>query len=190
MKFAIKKQREIAPYNIRMRNMKKFMLSILLFIGVSLFSCVSAFGETASLLRVQPIGHENLTAAIEDGTTNGKWLRTDGSGYLKVNINSYPALDAASDDITIYNQKASSGDDFQVSCTSTSGTFRVANSGRIAIQWMNQSSIDVYICYEATCTTAIGMRYKEDMGFVDKNYAGAITCITASGTATVAGKDY
>ena len=162
------------------------MFRILLIIGLMLTGSLSfAEDPTNQARRWDP---STAMCVTDDGNLTTMMVRCDTSGNAKVTLGT--ALDAASDDITIYNQKASSGDDFQVSCTSTSGTFRVANSGRIAIQWMNQSSIDVYICYEATCTTAIGMRYKEDMGFVDKNYAGAITCITASGTATVAGKDY
>lgn len=73
----------------------------------------------------------------------------------------------------------------QVSCTTTSGTLRAANTARLKFDFLNMSATTVHVCKAATCTTTAGRRYKEDMGYEDAVYTGVYSCITASGTATV-----
>lgn len=77
----------------------------------------------------------------------------------------------------------------QVSCATTSTSVAAENASRMQIIAMNQSAIDVYLCYAGTCTTAIGTRLTENMGLVEDNYLGAVTCITSAGTATLSVKE-
>jgi len=73
----------------------------------------------------------------------------------------------------------------QVSCTSTSSTVLSPDSSRKVAVYLNQSTTDAYVCWAATCTTALGTRFQENQGFVTEQYKGVITCITSSGTATL-----
>lgn len=80
----------------------------------------------------------------------------------------------------------SSAVDTQVSCTTSSSVLKAANSARLKVDYQNISTTTVFVCHAATCTTnGAGKRLKEDMGYTESVYSGAISCITAAGTATV-----
>ena len=104
--------------------------------------------------------------------TNWDRLRVDPNGALAVG-----AL------------KETTATESQVSCTTTSGTIQASNTSRSKVHFLNQSAVDAYVCYAATCTTAAGMRFQENMGYSEDIYTGIITCITVAGTATVATKE-
>lgn len=85
--------------------------------------------------------------------------------------------------------RASTAAEGQTSCTTSSASVMTANSNRVVARLLNQSAVDVYVCYAATCSTGVGVRLQENMSLSEDRYTGAISCITASGTATLARKE-
>jgi len=78
----------------------------------------------------------------------------------------------------------------QVLCSAVSSVLVAANADRIKLIFKNISATSVYICYATACTAAAGMLFTQDEGYTEENYTGEVSCITASGTATVAIKDF
>lgn len=116
--------------------------------------------------------------------------QTIGGGNEPVAVNLNNALSSSIDTITAYQQKTSTATTSQVSCGTTSATLKAANTTRISIDYQNFTpTTSVYVCENATCTTAGAGKLLGDTsklyGYTESNYTGALSCITASGTATV-----
>jgi hypothetical protein len=82
----------------------------------------------------------------------------------------------------------------QISCSNVSATLVASSAGRHKVDFQSWTPAnDVFICYAATCTTALAniklgtsislLAYTED------RYTGAVSCITSSSTTTVAVTD-
>ncbi|MDP2815294.1 MAG: hypothetical protein Q8O19_01280 [Rectinemataceae bacterium] len=120
-----------------------------------------------------------LFSAAPAGADHGPFTTLHGieGNYSKVNPGG---------SIQVDEPKVATAAEGQVSCGTTTSVLRAANTARISIAYQNVSVTTVRICHAATCVAAnAGKRLKEDSGFLEKNYTGAISCITDSGTATV-----
>lgn len=75
----------------------------------------------------------------------------------------------------------------QHECTTTSSTVLAANTRRVELRIKNISETVVYVCERGTdpCETTVGNPWGQDFSTVDDRYQGTVTCITASGTATL-----
>ena len=159
-------------------------LAVLLLFQLS----ISYAGEIENKSDQEILGKQNMSFCAMGGWDGDSYdsIAVDSSGNAKVTLGT--ALDAASDDITTYNQKASASteiDNTSTTCGTTTGVLIAANASRILVTYLNQSAVSAYICHASTCTVATGMRLLENMGYEDTHYTGAISCITSSGTANV-----
>lgn len=156
----------------------RLLVAALLVVGVVVSTSLAANdpkthgdGSNAKWAYVVACG---LTA-ISDGEVRCPVIESDGK--LAVSMSSTTAL----------TSKASSATEAQVSCGVTSTTVKAANASRLKIDYQNLSAQEVRICYAATCTVAgAGRNLTQNTAYTEANYTGAITCIVATGTATVA----
>jgi hypothetical protein len=124
-------------------------------------------------------------------SAGGNWdrLHVDPSGSLYVNQG---ALTHTTDSVAIYHQKVSSNtteSSTANNCSNVSASLISTNANRVELITLNQSVTTAYICFAATCTTTTGMRLQENMGITDEHYTGVVSCITSSGSATIAVKE-
>lgn len=121
----------------------------------------------------------------------GNWDRVnvDTTGAMYVNPG---VLLSTSDSVKAVKEKVSSTtteSSTANNCTGTTASLISSNANRIELIVLNQAAIDAYVCFAATCTTTTGMKLTENMGITNEHYTGAVSCITASGTTTIAVKE-
>jgi len=133
-----------------------------------------------------PSGFPILLGVTDDVDKDTRMLRTDPNGYLKTTMAT--ALDAATDDITVYLHRGANSTNTQVTCdTTTNGEQLIAaNTNRIELIYKNMGSQDVYICYgDTTCTVGEGSILSAGEGFVEDRYSGLLYCTVSAGSAVI-----
>ena len=86
---------------------------------------------------------------------------------------------------TYIDEQTPVGTSVQVPCTGTSSIV-VTGGGKHAWTLLNQSAVDVFLCFGVTCTTTTGTRLQQNMSWNEQTYTGNVSCITAGSTATLA----
>lgn len=123
--------------------------------------------------------------AMELGSSRAPTVKNDGS----IDINLVSPLRKDVDGVTSFPGKTTNQTTTQVSCGTTSASLVVSNTQRLAVNLSLLTAGTVYICRSATCTTATAYFAFATAGgtpYLDERWNGDISCITSSGSATVA----
>lgn len=123
--------------------------------------------------------------AMELGGIRAPTVKNDGS----IDINIVTPLKKDVDSVTSFPGKTTNQTTTQVSCGTTSASLVVSNTQRMAVNLSLLTAGTVYICRSATCTTATAYFAFATAGgapYLDERWNGDISCITSSGSATVA----
>lgn len=153
-------------------------------------------GATWDRLRSTEMG-TNLTAGLLAtglygyDAVGGNWDRVnvDTTGAVYVNpgvlLSTSDSVKAVKEKVSAVTTESSTANN----CTGTTASLISSNGNRLELIVLNQAAIEAYICFAATCTATTGMKLTENMGITNEHYTGAVSCITASGTTTIAVKE-